>query len=250
MKRLLGDIRRADTDFGMISRGDRVAIGVSGGKDSLMLLRAMAVYSRFESKPFEAVAITLKTGDPFDTAPIRELCGELGIPYYVQECDLIHQLFDVRHEENPCALCARLRRGALLRMAGELGCRKLALGHHREDVEETLMMSVLFEARLHTFHPVTRMEDSDITVIRPMVYASEKEIAHLAEKLKVPIVKNPCPADGHTTRQEMKELLSALSRRYPRAREYLLTALRDDSRYGLWNREGREDGHGGTEGND
>lgn len=236
MKRLLGDIRRADEDFHMIARGDRVAVGVSGGKDSLMLLRALAVYSRFAVKPFEVVAITLKTGDPFDVAPIRALCEELNVPYVVEECDLIHQLFDVRREENPCALCARLRRGALLRMADEQGCSKLALGHHREDAEETLLMSVLYEARLHTFHPVTHMEDSGVTVIRPMVYAPEREIIHLAKKYAVPVVKNPCPADGHTTRQEMKDMLEELSRRYPRAKEYLLTALRDDSRYGLWNK--------------
>ena len=208
MKRLLGDIRRADEDFHMIARGDRVAVGVSGGKDSLVLLRALAVYSRFAVKPFEVGAITLKTGDPFDVAPIRALCEELNVPYVVEECDLIHQLFDVRREENPCALCA----------------------------EETLLMSVLYEARLHTFHPVTHMEDSGVTVIRPMVYAPEREIIHLAKKYAVPVIKNPCPADGHTTRQEMKDMLEELSRRYPRAKEYLLTALRDDSRYGLWNK--------------
>ena len=128
MKRLLGDIRRADEDFHMIARGDRVAVGVSGGKDSLVLLRALAVYSRFAVKPFEVVAITLKTGDPFDVAPIRALCEELNVPYVVEECDLIHQLFDVRREENPCALCARLRRGALLRMADALGIGRKDIG--------------------------------------------------------------------------------------------------------------------------
>lgn len=241
MKRLLGDIRRADEDFGLIAAGDRVAVGVSGGKDSLVLLRALAVYSRFDRKPFSVIAITLKTGDPFDVAPIRALCEELDVPYYVEETDLLHQLFEVRKEENPCALCARLRRGALLRMAQEHHCNKLALGHHREDAEETLLMSVLYEARLHTFHPITRMDKQDVAVIRPMVYAPEREVIHVAHKYQVPVVKNPCPVDGHTTRQEIKVLLNDLSRRYPRAREYLLTALRDEKRYGLWNRENREE---------
>lgn len=236
MKRLLGDIRRADADFSMIQQGDRVAVGVSGGKDSLVLLRALKIYSQFSVKPFEVIALTLKTGDPFDVSPIHAMCEELDIPYIVEECDLMHQLFEVRKAENPCALCARLRRGALIRMARENGCNKLALGHHREDAEETLLMSILYEARLHTFHPVTYMEEQDITVIRPMIYAPEKEVIHLARKFSVPVVKNPCPVDGHTTRQEIKELLDDLTRRYPRAKEYLLTALRDEDRYGLWNK--------------
>lgn len=236
MKRLLGDIRRADEDFSMIQRGDRVAVGVSGGKDSLVLLRALKIYSQFSVKPFEVVALTLKTGDPFDISPIRQLCEEIDIPYIVEACDLMYQLFEVRKAENPCALCARLRRGALIRMAKENGCNKLALGHHREDAEETLLMSVLYEARLHTFHPVTYMQEQDITVIRPMIYAPEKEVIHLAKKFSVPVVKNPCPVDGHTTRQEIKELLDDLTRRYPRAKEYLLTALKDEDRYGLWNK--------------
>ena len=240
MKRLLGDIRRADADFDMLQAGDRVAVGVSGGKDSLVLLRALAVYSRFSVKPFEVVALTLKTGDPFDTSEIAALCEELQVPYIVEECDLMYQLFEVRKAENPCALCARLRRGALIRMAKEQGCNKLALGHHREDAEETLLMSVLYEARLHTFHPVTYMEDQAITVIRPMIYAPEKDVIHLARKFNVPVVKNPCPVDGHTTRQEIKELLDDLTRRYPRAKEYLLTALKDSARYGLWNKHGEE----------
>ncbi len=236
MKRLLGDIRRADEDFSMIQAGDHVAVGVSGGKDSLVLLRALKIYSQFSVKPFHITALTLKTGDPFDVTPIRALCEELDIPYIVEECDLLHQLFEVRKAENPCALCARLRRGALIRMAKEAGCSKLALGHHREDAEETLLMSVLYEARLHTFQPVTHLEENGVTVIRPMIYAPEKDVIHLAKKLSVPVVKNPCPVDGHTTRQEIKELLDDLTRRYPRAKEYLLTALKDDTRYGLWNK--------------
>lgn len=232
MKRLLGDIRRADEDFHMIARGDRVAVGVSGGKDSLVLLRALAVYSRFAVKPFEVVAITLKTGDPFDVAPIRALCEELNVPYVVEECDLIHQLFDVRREENPCALCARLRRGALLRMAAEQGCSKLALGHHREDAEETLLMSVLYEARLHTFHPVTHMEDSGVTVIRPMVYAPEREIIHLAKKYAVPVIKNPCPGGWtHTPAGDERHARGAVP---PLSARQGIPAHRPQGRQPLW----------------
>lgn len=237
MQRLLGDIRRADEDFGMIRAGERVAVGVSGGKDSLVLLRALKLYSAFESKPFSLTALTLKTGEPFDTAGIAALCEALEVPYIVEECDLMHQLFEVRREKNPCALCARIRRGALLRMASQAGCTKLALGHHREDAEETLLMNILHEARLATFQPVTYLPEHNVSVIRPMLYASEKSIAHLAQKYSVPVVKNPCPADGHTARQEAKEMLDALARRAPRAREYLLEALKNPERYGLWDKE-------------
>ena len=221
----------------MIQPGDRVAVGVSGGKDSLLLLYALSLYRYVRHHDFTLQAIMLTSGkEKPDTSAIEALCGQLDVPIVIRHTEIYQILFEWRKEDNPCALCAKMRRGMLCDMSKDLGCNKLALGHHREDAEETLLMSVLYEARLHTFHPVTHMEDSGVTVIRPMVYAPEREIIHLAKKYAVPVVKNPCPADGHTTRQEMKDMLEELSRRYPRAKEYLLTALRDDSRYGLWNK--------------
>ena len=237
MKTTLGCIRRADEDFHMIQPGDRIGVGVSGGKDSLLLLRALALYRYVRHHDFTMTALMLTMGrEQPDTSAIEALCRELDVPIVIRHTEIYEILFEWRKDPNPCALCAKMRRGMLCDMCTDRGLNKLALGHHREDAEETLLMSVLYEARLHTFHPVTHMEDSGVTVIRPMVYAPEREIIHLAKKYAVPVVKNPCPADGHTTRQEMKDMLEELSRRYPRAKEYLLTALRDDSRYGLWNK--------------
>ena len=237
MKTVLGCIRKADTDFGMIAPGDRIAVGVSGGKDSLLLLYALSLYRKFSGKDFTLQAITLKLGlEPFDVSGIAQLCERIDVPYTVLDTEIAHVIFDIRKESNPCALCAKMRRGALNDAAVAAGCNKVALGHHREDAIETLLMSLIFEGRLHTFHPNTYLSRRSITVIRPMVYVPEKHVIHMVRTLELPVVKNPCPADGHTTRQEMKDMLEELSRRYPRAKEYLLTALRDDSRYGLWNK--------------
>ena len=237
MKTVLGCIRKADTDFGMIAPGDRIAVGVSGGKDSLLLLYALSLYRKFSGKDFTLQAITLKLGlEPFDVSGIAQLCERIDVPYTVLDTEIAHVIFDIRKESNPCALCAKMRRGALNDAAVAAGCNKVALGHHREDAIETLLMSLIFEGRLHTFHPNTYLSRRNITVIRPMVYVPEKHVIHMVRTLELPVVKNPCPADGHTTRQEMKDMLEELSRRYPRAKEYLLTALRDDSRYGLWNK--------------
>ena len=237
MKTVLGKIRRCDEEYHLFAPGDRVAIGVSGGKDSMLLLKALSLYRYVRHGDFSLQAITLTSGKKKpDTSALEAYAAEVGVPIHIEHTDIYEILFDIRKDKHPCALCAKMRRSILCQRAQQLGCNKLALGHHREDAEETLLMSVLYEARLHTFHPVTHMEDSGVTVIRPMVYAPEREIIHLAKKYAVPVVKNPCPADGHTTRQEMKDMLEELSRRYPRAKEYLLTALRDDSRYGLWNK--------------
>ena len=237
MKRVLGAIRRADQDFGMIQPGDRVAVGVSGGKDSLLLLEALARYRSFAPNPFELTAITVSMGlEPFDLSGIRAMCARLDVPYAVEQTQIGRIVFEERREKNPCALCAKMRRGALARACLNQNCNKLALGHHRDDALETLMMSVIFEGRLHTFHPVTRLERTGIVQIRPMAYLSEKEVIHEAKKLNLPVVKSPCPANGETRRAEMKALLDALCRKYPNAREQMLSALMNQEQYGLWER--------------
>ena len=238
MKTVLGCIRRADADFSMIQPGDRIGVGVSGGKDSLLLLYAMALYRRFCKTPFTLEAITLDMGlRPFDVSGIQALCEQINVPYTVIPTQIAQVIFEIRKEKNPCALCAKMRRGALNDAARERGLNKLALGHHREDVIETLLLSLIYEGRLHTFHPNTYLSRSGITVIRPMVYLPEKHVIHVSRELNLPVVKSACKADGNTKRQEMKELLKNLTRTYPNLREYMLKALQNKEQYGLWNQK-------------
>ena len=238
MKTVLGCIRKADTDFEMIAPGDRIAVGVSGGKDSLLLLHALSLYRRFSGKDFTLQAITLKLGlEPFDVTPIAALCERIDVPYTVIDTEIAHIIFDLRKETNPCALCAKMRRGALNDAAKALGCNKVALGHHRDDAIETLLMSLLFEGRLHTFHPNTYLSRKGVTVIRPMIYVPEKHVKHMVRVLDLPVVKNPCPADGHSKREEIKSLIRTLSRDYPQIKDYMIAALRNTDQYGLWDKK-------------
>lgn len=238
MKQILGAIRRADQDFNMIQPGDRVVVGVSGGKDSLLLLHAMALYRKFAPNPFELSAITVTMGlEPFDLSGIKALCEQLEVPYIVKETEIGKIIFEERKEKNPCALCSKMRRGALAAACVEHNFNKLALGHHRDDALETLLMSVIFEGRLHTFHPVTHLERTDVTQIRPMIYLSEKQVIHMERKLTLPTVKSPCPANGETRRAEMKDLLNSLTKKYPTARTQMLNALLNTDQYGLWDKK-------------
>ena len=213
MKRLLSFVRRGVDDYEMIKDGDKIAVGVSAGKDSLTLLCAMAELRRFYPKKFELVAITVDMGfDGTDFTPIKELCRELDVEYHIVPTQISKVIFDVRKEKNPCSLCAKMRRGALYNYAKEIGCTSVALGHHFDDVVETFMLNLFYEGRLGCFQPVTYLSNTDIYMIRPMIYMPEKDVRYFASKNELPVVKSPCPADGNTEREEMKQLLHKLER--------------------------------------
>ena len=221
-----GTVRRAVDDYGMIDEGDKIAVGVSGGKDSLILLLALKHLQSYYPKYFELEAITVELGfTGMDFTPVKELCAELEIPYTCLKTDIKEIVFDIRKEDNPCSLCAKMRRGAINDAIKERGIKKLALGHHFDDAVETFLMSLLFEGRLSCFKPVTYLDRSGVTQLRPMVYAGEKKIAKLAEELALPVVENPCPMDKTSKRYEIKKLTSALSAEYPDMKSKVFGAM-------------------------
>ena len=226
MNAVLSRVRRCIEDYDMIQPGDRVAVGVSGGKDSLTLLYAMAKLREFYPVPFEVHAITVHPGVPeMDFAPVAKLCEELQVPYHLIPTEIFHIIFDLRKEKNPCSMCAKMRRGAIHNAMAELGLNKIALGHHFDDAVETFFLSLFYEGRLSCFQPVTWLDRTGITQIRPLLYCGEGMIRNAALKYGLPIVKNPCPADGYTRRQEVKELVAELSRTYPRLKDYVFGAM-------------------------
>ncbi len=213
MKRVLSYVRRAVDDYGMIREGDKIAVGVSAGKDSLTLLCAMAELRRFYPKKFELCAITVDMGfEGMDFSGIRKLCEELDVPYHIIPTQISQVIFDVRKEKNPCSLCAKMRRGALYGGAKVLGCTTVALGHHFDDVVETFMLNLFYEGRIGCFQPVTYLSNTDIHMIRPMIYMPEKDVRYFAAKAELPVVKSTCPADGNTQRETVKQLLRSLER--------------------------------------
>lgn len=218
MQQILGYIRRAITEYGMIQNGDTIAVGVSGGKDSVALLVGLARVRSFIGIDFSLKAITLDNqfnGLPSDYSKIQQLCDEYGIPYLIRRTDIGSIVFDTRNETNPCSLCARMRRGLLHDTTKALGCNKIALGHHYDDAVETFFMSLIFEGRLSCFQPVTFLDRTGITQIRPLLYCGENLIRNTARRLELPVVENRCPADGNTKRQEIKELIYEMQGRYP-----------------------------------
>ena len=213
IKRVLSYVRRGVDDYSMIEEGDKIAVGVSAGKDSLTLLCAMADLRRFYPKKFELCAITVDMGfEGTDFSPIKELCEKLNVEYHIVPTQISKVIFDVRKEKNPCSLCAKMRRGALYGYAREIGFNKVALGHHFDDVVETFMLNLFFEGRLGCFQPVTYLSNTQITLIRPMIYMPEKDVRYFASKTELPVVKSSCPADGNTEREEMKKLLASLEK--------------------------------------
>ena len=226
MQRILGLVRACVSDYNMIDPGDRIAVGVSGGKDSLLTLVALARLRQFYPVPFTVEAITLEMGMPdMDFAPVAALCDRLGVPYTRISVPVYDIVFQDRQEKNPCSLCAKLRRGSLNTALTERGIRKIALGHHYDDAVETFFLSLFYENRLSCFRPVTYLDRMGVTQIRPLLYVSEGMVRDAAERLALPVVKNTCPADGSTKRQEVKDLVAELSRRYPGVKNSVFTAM-------------------------
>lgn len=210
MQQLLSTMRRAIADYGMLQPGDRVAVGISGGKDSLALFDGLCRLQRFLDVPFEIVGVTLDMGftpSP-DYTPIRELAKRYGVDYVVKPTQIGEIIFDVRRETNPCSLCARMRRGALHDEAKAQGCNKVALGHHMDDAVETFFMNLFNEGRIASFSPVSYLSRKELTLIRPMVYLEESRIANAVAREGLPVVKSRCPADGVTNRQATKEWIA------------------------------------------
>ena len=228
MQRLEGLVRRAIQEYGMLSPGDRVCVGVSGGKDSVALTIALARLQKYLGIPFELVAVSLDPqfgGKPTDYTPLAGLFAAYGVQYEVRRSGIGHVVFDLRKEPNPCALCAKMRRGLLHNTARDLGCNKVALGHHLDDAIETFYMNLWGEGRLGCFSPVTYLSRKDLYMIRPMVLATEADVRRAVKSLSLPVVKSACPADGATRRQEMKEYVAGACRADRAFRQKMLGAL-------------------------
>ena len=228
LQRLMSLTRKAIDDYSMIREGDRIAVGISGGKDSLAMLYALAGLRRFYPKPFELQAISVDLGFPEGKeafVPIQALCDRLEVPFTIVPSDIAEILFEIRKESNPCSLCAKLRKGAFNTAAREHGCNKVAYAHHKDDMIETFLLALLNESRLYCFSPVTYLDRMDLTVIRPMMYVDEADIIGFKNQYKLPVYQNPCPADGNTRREYAKDLVRQLTRETPGARERMFQAI-------------------------
>ena len=238
MQKLIGLVRRCVEDYNMIEAGDRIAVGVSGGKDSLALLVFLVELRKYNHKPFTLEAITIDMGLGMDYSGIQKLCDELDVPYTIVNTEIAPIIFEYRKEKNPCSMCSKMRRGALNQALLDRGCNKLALGHHYDDAVETFMMSLLFEGRISCFQPVTNLDRSGVIQIRPMLYIHERTVDNFAEKANLPVLTNRCPVDKETKREEVKQLLFNLSAQYPDLKERIFGAMQ---RYPLpeWEPKGR-----------
>lgn len=238
MQKLMGLMRRCIDDYNMISDGDRVAVGVSGGKDSLVLLQLLAGLRSYLGKDFTLQAVTIDMGLGMDYSGVAEMCRRLDVPYTIIKTEIAPIIFDYRKEKNPCSMCAKMRRGALNQALLDLGCNKLALGHHYDDAVETFLMSLIYEGRISCFQPVTNLDRTGIIQIRPMLYIHEKTVDHFAARMELPVVENRCPVDKATKREEIKQLIYSLSATYPDLKERIFGAMQ---RYPLpeWQPQGR-----------
>lgn len=236
LQRLYSLTRQALDAYHLIEDGDHIAIGISGGKDSLTLLYALQGLQKFYPKKFTLTAISVDLGfEGFDLSPVQKLCDELQVPYHVVKTDIGKILFDVRQESNPCALCAKMRKGALNKTAKELGCNKVAYGHHMDDIIETMMLSLIYEGRFYSFPPYTYLDRMELAVIRPLMFVPEVDVIGFSKKYQLPICKNPCPADGNTKREYIKQLIAQLNRENPGLKTRLFHAIQEGNIPG-WNR--------------
>ena len=228
MQHILSLVRRCVEDYHMIQAGETVAVGVSGGKDSVLTLCALARLREFYPQPFDVVAITIDSGTPgMDFTPIADLCRELNVPYHREEVPIYEIVFEHRKEKNPCSLCAKFRRGALSTTMNRLGIQKIALGHHRDDAVETFIMNLFLEGRLHCFSPVSYLTRKDLTMIRPLVFLTEQDIRRAVAKLELPVVKSRCPIDGKTSREWAKQWLAGMeAEKIPDLRQKIFGAMR------------------------
>ena len=225
MQKLMGLVRRCVDDYNMISEGDKIAVGVSGGKDSLVLLVLLAGLRKYFNKPFELEAVTIDMGLGMDYSGVEALCRSLEVPYTIINTEIAPIIFDHRKEKNPCSMCAKMRRGALNQAILERGFNKLALGHHYDDAVETFVMNLLFEGRIGCFQPVTDLDRTGIVQIRPMLYIHEKTVDNFSLRQNLPVVENRCPVDKTTKREEVKQLVYDLSKTYPDLKERIFGAM-------------------------
>ena len=231
-------MRRAVQDFKMIEDGDKVAVGVSGGKDSLILFESLYRYSKFSPEKFTLLAVNVNMGfketSEEELERLRAYFREKEVPFIEEKTDIAEIIFDIRKESNPCSLCSKLRRGALCSVAQREGANKVALGHHADDVLETFLLSLMHEGRLSTLSPTSYLSKTETTVIRPLLYVDEKDIRGAARRYELPVVFNPCPADKHTRREFMKQLVENLRAEIPDVRKSMISAICHPERYNLW----------------
>lgn len=226
LQQLLSLTRKAIDDYKMINDGDKIAVGVSGGKDSISLLIALKELQRFYPNKYELEAISVDLGfGNIDFEQIRKFCEDINVPYYVAQTDIAEIVFEDRKEKSPCSLCAKMRKGAFNSMAVEHGCNKSAFGHHKDDVIETMLLSLIFEGRFHSFSPVTYLDKTQVTLIRPFIYVEEADLVGFANKYELPVLKNPCPVDGETKRQYAKELAAKLNQDHPGCKQRLFKSI-------------------------
>lgn len=224
-KWFLTRVKRTIYKFRMIGEGDRVAVGLSGGKDSAALLYILSLFRRHAPINFDLQAVYVHLGWPVDLEPLKQQARKLGIPLHVEETAIARIVFERRREKNPCALCANMRRGALHQAALKLGCNKVALGHHLDDAVQTFLLNLIYTGRMDTFKPITYLDRTDLYMIRPLIQLPEATLTALARRESLPLLKNPCPVSGHTKRREMKQLLNELVSRYPDLLEKWRSAL-------------------------